>query len=328
MADVLLLGAGFSRNWGGLLANEFFEHLLASPGVHEDVYLRELLWRHSGGGGFEDALTDVQSDCSRQPERISPSLRTLQNSILGLFEAMNAAFIGRNTMEFSQDGDLQIKRFFVRFDAIYTLNQDVLLEHHYLPHVALTGADRWTGAQLMGVRRTNETQGGPESWAEDIWVPADANDLRMPDRLQPLFKLHGSSNWEDAEGGQLLVVGGNKSRTIESQAALSWCFNQFVEQIAEGSSRLLVIGYGFHDDHINQHIIKAVNRHELRFFVIDPHGADVVRRANPSFGGAIYGPNELDAAFRVGLVGASRRTLSETFGGDTVSHKHVTRFLD
>jgi hypothetical protein len=40
---VLLLGAGFSRNWGGL-ATEAFEYLLGHPKVDES--LRQLLWKH------------------------------------------------------------------------------------------------------------------------------------------------------------------------------------------------------------------------------------------------------------------------------------------
>jgi hypothetical protein len=31
MNPVVLLGAGFSRNWGGWLASEAFEYLLGSP---------------------------------------------------------------------------------------------------------------------------------------------------------------------------------------------------------------------------------------------------------------------------------------------------------
>ena len=180
----------------------------------------------------------------------------------------------------------------------------------------------------MGVRRTNTTRGGPESWAREIWIPAELQDLQSPEGSQPLYKLHGSSNWRDEKGGQLLVVGGNKSRTIGSQKALAWCFDQFTALLSAGSTRLLIIGYSFRDDHINRAIINAVRMHDLKFFVIDPSGSEVVRYANPSHGGAIYSANELDEAFRMGLVGASRRGLRETFGADTVSHESVTRFLN
>ena len=89
----------------------------------------------------------------------------------------------------------------------------------------------------------------------------------------------------------------------------------------------MVIGYGFRDQHINRPIIDAVNGRGLRFFLIDSLGSNVVRHANPSFGGAIYAPNELDDAFRLGLIGASSRGLSETFGQDGVSHAQIMDFF-
>src|SRR5579862_2453381 len=67
----LLLGAGFSRNWGGWVASEAFEYLLGSPEILADPQLRDLLWRHQLGGGFEDALAEVQTagrtSWARQP---------------------------------------------------------------------------------------------------------------------------------------------------------------------------------------------------------------------------------------------------------------------
>jgi len=327
MADILLLGAGFSRNWGGLLANEVFEHLLANSDIHQNVYLKDLLWRFSNSGGFEYALSEVQTEYSRHPERAGPSLHALQAGIAAIFEGMNDAFFDLTSMEFSKYLDRQLKTLFVRFDAIFTLNQDILIEQHYLPHVELAGADRWNGVQIPGMKRTHISKGGLDAWGKDIWVPMDSEELTISERMQPFFKLHGSSNWKDAEGGQLFVAGGNKSRTIESQAVLAWYYDQFRQLIAQDCARLLVIGYSFRDDHINRVIIDAVRSHGLKFFVIDPLGSDVVRHANPSYGGDISGPNELDDAFKTGLVGASRRSLWETFGTDAVSHGNVTRFL-
>jgi hypothetical protein len=230
-------------------------------------------------------------------------------------------------MEFQQQRQRMVKTFLVRFDAIFTLNQDVLLEHHYLPHIALEAPQKWTGPQLPGMRRIpNPETFLNDSWARQLWVPDPAN-LHVQDRYQPYFKLHGSSNWRDAEGGHLVVMGGHKVSTIASQAVLSWSFERFREYLNTGDTRLMVIGYGFRDMHVNEELINAVERSNLRFFVIDYYGSDVVRHANPSFGGAIYGPNSLDDAFKTGLVGASARGLSETFGGDLLSHDHVLRFF-
>src|SRR2546427_6832509 len=66
MPHILLLGAGFSRNWGGWLADEAFEYLLGHPRI--DDGLRTLLWRYKGNGGFEAAVDEQQSETARNSE--------------------------------------------------------------------------------------------------------------------------------------------------------------------------------------------------------------------------------------------------------------------
>ena len=58
MNYALLLGAGFSRNWGGWLADEAFEYLLGCRQIN--MPLRELLISHKRKGGFEAALAELQ----------------------------------------------------------------------------------------------------------------------------------------------------------------------------------------------------------------------------------------------------------------------------
>jgi len=67
MNYVLLLGAGFSRNWGGWLASEAFEYLLGHPAIRDNMAVRPLLWKYCSSGGFESALTDVQDAYLRDP---------------------------------------------------------------------------------------------------------------------------------------------------------------------------------------------------------------------------------------------------------------------
>lgn len=280
MSHILLLGAGFSRNWGGLLANEIFDYLIGQNEISQDEYLRTVLWNHKTTGGFENALAEIQVAFAADPAKYAPSLHRLQSAVLNVFGRMNQAFFDAKGIEFQQDIHRMLRTFLVQFDAIFTLNQDALLEHHYFRHIALAGPRRWNGAQLPGLRRipNNEVIVDP-SWGKDTWVPLE--DFRIENGLQPCFKLHGSSNWKDSEGGSLLVIGGNKSRTIRSHAILTWYFEQFREILSEGGARLVVIGYGFRDPHVNDVIIGAVQRSGLQFFVIDPSGSDVVRHANP-----------------------------------------------
>jgi hypothetical protein len=57
-----LLGAGFSSNWGGPLPSDVFDWLLPRPEISGDAYLKQMLWNDSNAGGFENTLSQVQSD--------------------------------------------------------------------------------------------------------------------------------------------------------------------------------------------------------------------------------------------------------------------------
>jgi hypothetical protein len=142
MNHILLLGAGFSRNWGGLLANEIFDYLIGQDEVAQDGYLKDILWKHRTTGGFENALADVQVAFTKDPSKYDVSLRRLQAAVSKVFELMNRAFFAAPGIEFQQDIARTLRSFLVRFDAIFTLNQDVLLEHHYFRHIELTGVNR------------------------------------------------------------------------------------------------------------------------------------------------------------------------------------------
>jgi hypothetical protein len=90
MTHILLTGAGFSRNWGGSLANEAFEYLLGCPEV--DVYLRDRLWKSKKSrGGFEDTLAELQIECATTAAaQATQALVNLEAAIAGMFNQMNS----------------------------------------------------------------------------------------------------------------------------------------------------------------------------------------------------------------------------------------------
>jgi hypothetical protein len=154
MANLLLLGAGFSRNWGGWLATEAFEYLLGCPEVASNPSLASLLWRHQPQGGFEAALAELQLNYSRDPRSGEAALMGLQAAVSRMFDDMNGALMETTGWEFQNHIERTVGTFLTRFDAIFTLNQDVLLEHYYMnDNIALTGKKKWAGAQLPGMRR-------------------------------------------------------------------------------------------------------------------------------------------------------------------------------
>jgi len=329
MKKVLLLGAGFSRNWGGPLAKEFFGSLIGSPRVSHDRYLQQTLRKHQEHGGFEEALAEVQAAFSRDPSTYRNSLDALQAEILKLFDRMNRAF-SNNTMgvEFQNHKHSLLREFLTRFDAICTLNQDLLLELHYLDHVPLTERRRWDGAHIPGMKPLPLQGFVPGSrFAASTWVPLSVTEFKIEPRSQPFMKLHGSTNWRQADGGPMMIIGGGKGDAILRHAVLSWYFQQFRSYLSDGESKLCVIGYGFRDNHVNEILIDAAQNHGMKFFVVDPNGDQLPRAINPTAGSPIYAPNEVDSLFHLGLDGASQRALNETFGGDEFSLEQLHGYL-
>lgn len=326
MAHVLLLGAGFSRNWGGWLASEAFEYLLGSPEIIQDAHLRNLLWKHQPRGGFEDALAELQQAFSRDQRENEQRLMAFQAAVSRMFEDMNQAFLSFTNWEFQQDRPRMVRTFLTRFDAIFSLNQDVLVEQCYLnDNIALAGVGGWAGPQLPGMKRIRSDDAlNANSWARSTWVPLPENEFVERPRHQPFFKLHGSSNWRDPNGGPMLVMGGAKAAEIGQHTILRWYAEKFEEYLSRGGTRLMVIGYGFRDAHINALIEGAINS-GLKMFIIAPEGAEIAMRLNPTRApGLITVSTGLEEMVQRSLVGASRRLLREIFGGDTAEHSKVS----
>lgn len=329
MSHYLLLGAGFSRNWGGWLAVEAFEYLLGCPEVARNPQLQALLWRNQPNGGFENALAEVQANFIRSPQEHTANLQDMQSAVTRMFDDMNHGFFGIINFEFQEFLDRSVRKFLTRFDAIFTLNQDLLLEHHYIDqNVSLLSSNRWGGSCLPGMRPIhNPNAANPNSWAQRKWMPAPINEFQLDARMQPYFKLHGSSNWQETHGAPMLIMGGNKMPEIGASPILARYLQIFEESLSQPDARLMVIGYGFRDSHINDVIMRAINDRGMKMFVIAPEGGDLARLANSTHRAPIRVGTALEATFERGLMGASRRLLRDIFGGDTIEFNKVMRFF-
>jgi SIR2-like protein len=328
MKHYLLIGAGFSHNWGGWLASEAFEYLLGDPAVVGNREIRELLWKHQPQGGFEAALDELQRGSAVSAKRNEAELRF---AIARMFDAMNSAFKS-SSLEFGDwiGNQRPVRDFLVRFDAIFSLNQDLLLEHQYRGTAdGLVDRDNprtqksW---QLPGMRMIATLDTASTYPAETgLWVPS-GDQMIAPDQ-QPIFKLHGSSNWRAAEGSEVMILGGGKSESIARFPVLHWYSEVFRDCTAQPDARVMVIGYGFRDDHINTILERAIGR-GLKVFIIGPDGAYAGDSSNliPR-GGIGYRPTNTQQKLMEALIGASRRPLSSTLSRDHVEHQKLERFF-
>ena len=93
MNSILLLGAGFSRNWGGWLADEVFDYLLGCEEIVNDAYLKQILWKHKNSGGFEHALAQIQLEYRQATGAQSRDrLMRFQKALFQMFTDMQKGF--------------------------------------------------------------------------------------------------------------------------------------------------------------------------------------------------------------------------------------------
>lgn len=333
MTHILLTGAGFSRNWGGWLASETFEYLLGARELDDDS--RALLWKSKEkGGGFEDALAELQIEADRGNETNKTRLKGFQAALAGMFNEMNQS-LSAATFEPQDEMNALIPRaknyvrtFLSRFDAIFTLNQDLLLEHHYLnDNINQQQTGKWNGWHIPGMKRLNvSAYFDPVRDRAAIMTPEERSQFAVRPGAQPYLKLHGSSNWVDGpSGGRLFIMGGRKAGDIDRYPILSWYRDQFREYLVRPQTRLMVIGYSFSDEHINAAIGDAVDRGSLRLFIIDEKGVDVIDKRDMRL--SIRVPDPFVGKLAPHIIGASRRPLSSTFGNDVVEHNKIMRFF-
>lgn len=228
MPHFALLGAGFSRNWGGPLSEEMTGSLLSE--LHDDAALVKALRQ----GPFEDAFQGFAPTA----DRATPSQRRFEEAIKGVFTRLNKTFVNKQ-FEFCNEVEFSIKNFLARFDAIFTLNQDLLLEIHYVQ--TFIQQRRFNTVLLPGLRLSSfpAPGTGPYDLTKTTWQPT--NDFTIHQGCQPFFKLHGSTNWETETGERVLIMGNAKSGAIARYPILSHYHEQFAAHLRTGDARLMVI---------------------------------------------------------------------------------------
>lgn len=311
MSVYLLTGAGFSRNWGGWLANEAFEYLIGADHIHPRV--RALLWQNKDKGGFE-AVYQLLKDGATNPTD-TDVFRSFHMMVTGMFHQMGHGFRGA---EFGAN----MLAFLTSFDAIFTLNQDTLMESIYPQgedHRARSQG-KFIGWETPGLRGAKLNE-----FIVEGFYHIDEPPYFHEEKYQPYFKLHGSSNWTHSQSTDLmLIIGGNKAAEIEKQPLLKWYHQKFQQMIA--GSQLVIIGYSFNDDHINRRLGQAVAQ-GTRLFIIDPSGVDIIDKRVKAPGIIPQPITPLMEALMDAVDGASRRDLIRTFSGDNIERSKIEHFI-
>ena len=240
-----------------------------------------------------------------------------------MFGDMTLGFSAQS-FELTDNPEVQVTTFLSKFNAIFTLNQDTLLEAKYFgkltkkeSFIAGINSPNYADAYRPGIVKSLDTLAyGSHANRINLYKPDPDQFIIKPD-LQPYFKLHGSADFQIGARDMMLILGGNKPDNISKHPLLRWYHEEFRKRLCIPDARLMVIGYSFGDPHINEIIADGV-RCGLKLFITDLKGVDVI-------GSRSNARPEIVSLLKSGVIGASRRPFLTTFeGNDMVEFREDT----
>ena len=299
---VILTGAGFTKTFGGYLAKEMWPALFNQPEIQADSELRECM------------LSVETLSFESIYEEIMESGKYNHNQKSGLTSALRRVYdeMDNNICQGVTEWVEGCRFFFARFPEFvgdrqrvffFTLNQDLFIERFYTEV-----GDTKTTMRLSGLQQR------PEWFKFDVgFKPIGDKRVCLPDdaavdKLKQQFwkkgtgrfmyvKLHGSWGWQSQDESDAMVIGHGKKGRIENEPLLRWYNCLFKEVLTAGKRKLIVIGYGFRDDHINEIIAKAVDENDLELHTICPMEPQEFRDHLLRAGMPVHGVNVLPDPF-------------------------------
>lgn len=270
--NILLTGAGFSKNFGGLLASEMWSKIFNHEQVQSIACLKNLLiddfdyesiYHRVINGSYEDDEKDAISTA------IFQAYKTLDDIVRQWFFDSHSPYpvniyeVNKMIERFA--GDQKQLGFF------FTLNQDLFIERHFK-----TITKSLTHPCVKRIPDDHKIIGGlPIENTDYVMLPSKEE---VESNLSTQFykgtlhyiKLHGSYGWTSSDGTNKLVIGRNKEDQIAREPLLASYFDLFKQVLLTEGKNLFIIGYGFRDDHINEVIADAILQYNLKYYVLSP----------------------------------------------------------
>ena len=312
--NVLLTGAGFTRDFGGYLASEMWAVIFRQAEVRKYPKLRKcMLETLNYEALYHEVLESYTAD----------EARSLTKAIRNGYQEMHE-LICESDLKRKRDAAAVCRAFIARFDGsghergfFFTLNQDLFLERFFS-----LGYQQASLLKIPGLEHPKWFNGQLSSSLNDEDLLQLPNQSRV-EKLRSSFwsksserfayvKLHGSYGWRSQDGTDVMVIGHEKLGGIAKEPLLKWYLSLF-EEILRGSERnLVVVGYGFGDAHINNIIADAIRDCGLRLYVISPKLPSEFRERLAPLNSCVTEPDvRRGSELWEGLYGYYRATVRE-----------------
>jgi hypothetical protein len=274
---ILMTGAGYTRNFGGFLAEDMWEKIFNHKEIQDKPALKELLLDNDNFD-YESVYHKVCNGDYSPKEK-----EAIYTAILKAYETLDV--IAQNYIPVRDDSKLNIlngarriidclARDMSQINFFFTLNQDIFVERLISD---TKKSIMWPGiGKRFFIPNSLESQLPLEN-NNFINIPdGDKLDttkraVELPNNECHYIKLHGSFGWKSSDPNRQdkLVIGRNKKKQIADELLLTWYFNLFKQVLLEGVIKLLIIGYGFRDNHINKVIAKAIGgKYGLKLYIM------------------------------------------------------------
>lgn len=286
----ILTGAGFTRNFGGFLAEEMWAKIFNQPEISGDKDLRVEFIKERDLN-FERVYTNVMSkeseDCAEKKRKFTDAMmntyssldRAIRSVMQGGRKKCNVPEIFQALFELldSNDGMRSIW---------FTLNQDLFLEKWWGAHslestfgnggLIMPCATRFQDSLYMTNGNISpETDILREHFVQlnsDVTLEKVKRVLKNdhPPKAPGYIKLHGSFGWWTSKNVGCMAVGEDKDVFIQNESLLDSYSKLFREHVLQSGIKLLIIGYGFGDEHINDILLEGAKIETLKMYIINP----------------------------------------------------------
>ncbi len=274
---ILLLGAGFSKNFGGLLAREMwakiFNHPLLDTAPDVKLALKNDFNYETLYSAMYNFTENGEKDQFKVLEKVLQEVYKSMNDKLLYPDAthgINISQLQNNFInKFTDDGS-------GGFGACFTLNQDLFFEKHFNRNPFGPTSIHYGNNTVNAANLNSEIELPAEEAIEVFKKQFNGSGFGF-------IKLHGSLNWITTGGDSAKVIGINKPEIISSIPLLKWYKELFTKAVQQENIKLVVYGYSFGDPYINQIIFDAIvgrpdrKASKMKIYIISPENPKALK---------------------------------------------------